>query len=124
MAPYLLELSIPWAPTSLNKTLRSHFRKRQKSNLEWDSYIWAETRGKLPEKPLEFASICLVRHSHRTLDYDGLVGSMKPVVDALVSAKVLKDDSWAVLGRWHVDQVFRQKKDGQMIVITVKEIPV
>jgi hypothetical protein len=39
------------------------------------------------------------------LDFDGVVGSCKPVVDALVYAGVLKDDSWNVVGAWKVDQV-------------------
>lgn len=69
------------------------------------------------------ARIRLVRHAYRTLDYDGLVGSMKPVVDALVTARVLKDDSWNVLGRWDVDQKFRPKKDGPELEIWITEVP-
>ncbi len=64
-----------------------------------------------------------MRHSHRFLDYDGLVGSMKPVVDALVTAGVLHSDSWNVLGRWNVDQKFRSEKEGQMIEILIQELP-
>ncbi len=80
-------------------------------------------RGKLPSKPLERVNLALCRHSHRTLDYDGLVGSMKPVVDALVSAGVIVDDRWSVTGKWNVNQVFRPKSLGPLLEIMVQEMP-
>jgi hypothetical protein len=80
------------------------------------------TKGK-PNAPLEKANITLIRHSHRTLDYDGLVGSLKPVVDALVSCGVLSDDSWKVLGRWNVDQRFRPKAKGPLLEVMVQSLP-
>ncbi len=57
------------------------------------------------------------------LDFDGLVGSLKPVVDALVTAGILLDDRWSVLGAWSVDQKFREKKAGPMLEILVQELP-
>ena len=53
------------------------------------------------------------------LDFDGLVGSVKPVIDGLTRAGVIKDDSWGVVGAWQVDQVFRPKKEGPRIEIIV-----
>ena len=77
----------------------------------------------LPAEPLSKANITLVRHAHRMLDFDGLVGSMKPIVDALVTAGVLVDDSWTVLGRWNVDQRFRPKAKGVLLEIMVQAVP-
>jgi hypothetical protein len=57
------------------------------------------------------------------LDYDGLVGSLKPVVDALVSAGIVLDDRWSVLGAWRVDQRFRPKKQGPLLEIQIEELP-
>lgn len=68
------------------------------------------------------AKISIIRHSHRMLDFDGLVGSLKPVVDALVTAGILLDDRWSVLGAWAVDQRFRSKKDGPLLDILVEEM--
>ena len=82
--------------------------------------IEMQLRGHRPL--LNRAEITLIRHCFRTLDYDGLVGSMKPVVDAFVSAGVLKDDSWNVLGIWNVDQKFRSKRDGVMLEVFIKEV--
>ncbi len=77
----------------------------------------------MPKEPLTRAKISVVRHSHRMLDYDGLVGSLKPVVDAFVSCGVLSDDSWNVTGVWDVNQKFRAKKDGQLLEILIQQLP-
>lgn len=57
------------------------------------------------------------------LDFDGLVGSMKPVVDALKRCGVLADDSWAVTGAWNVTQKYRPKSEGVLLEILVAERP-
>jgi hypothetical protein len=119
---YSLHLKMPWLPVSLNKALRTNRYATHRKNLAWDSYIGLECYGKLPAKPLARARIELIRHAHRSLDYDGLVGSLKPVVDALVTARVLSDDSWKVLGAWQVDQRFRPKSDGPLLEIIVSEL--
>lgn len=84
--------------------------------------IFGMVRGKLPATPLKKARITITRHFWRTLDYDGLVGSMKPIVDALVTAGVLVDDSWAVTGPWVVSQEHRLKKDGPLLTVLVEEL--
>lgn len=119
---YELTLSIPMVPLALNKTLRAGKWKNHKQNLQWDAYISAFVCGKKPPLPLEHAVISLQRYSARTLDYDGLVGSMKPVVDALVTNGILKDDSWKVLGKWDVDQFYRPKKLGPELVIYIRQL--
>lgn len=107
----------------MNKKLRSHFLKNHRENKSFDMMIYHRCYRNLPPKPLEKAKITIVRHTYsRMMDYDGLVGSMKPVVDALVTVGVLKDDSWSVTGPWHVSQCFRKKKDGPLLEIMVQEI--
>lgn len=118
---FTLSLSIKCLPESLNKSLRSNRHASNRKNKAWDSLIWAETYSMRPPKPLQKAKISLVRHSHRMLDFDGMVGALKPVVDALVTAGILVDDRWSVTGKWDVDQVFRPKKEGPLLEITVKE---
>lgn len=85
--------------------------------------IELECARRKPAKPLERCEIRIVRHSWRMLDFDGLVGSVKPVIDALVSAGVLMDDAWNVTGPWIVDQVFRPKSQGPLLEIEVIERP-
>lgn len=118
---YRLTLTLDQVPKTLNKALRTHRFASNRTNKAWDTLVFFHVRNKLPPAPLKKAHIRLVRHAWRTLDYDGLVGSMKPVVDALVTCGVLSDDSWNVLGVWDVDQQFRPKKDGQRLEIEVME---
>lgn len=105
----------------MNKSLRTHFYRRDQLNKAWSSYIWAETNDARPAKPLTSVKLSITRYSHRMLDYDGLVGSLKPVVDALVTCRILKDDSWNVTGVWDVDQKFRKKSEGQLLEIRINE---
>jgi len=79
--------------------------------------------GKIPKVPLRRVKISIVRHSHRTLDFDGAVASMKPVVDAIVSAGIIFDDSWKVTGPWIVDQKFRPKSAGPLLEVSIEERP-
>ena len=120
---YKLYLQAELLPKSMNVKLRSHRFKNHRENKTWDMLIAVLVENKRPNAPLPRANITLIRHSHRTLDYDGLVGSMKPVVDALVTCGVLSDDSWNVLGKWNVDQKFRSLKDGPLLEILIQAMP-
>jgi hypothetical protein len=121
---YILDFTIEKIPKSLNKSLRANRFERMRENKAFDALIHFECLGKMPKKPLMKAHLTITRHSHRTLDFDGLVGSMKPLVDALVSCGVLSDDSWKVLGPWSVHQVFRSKKLDPLIRVIVQEVPI
>lgn len=119
---YKLDITLHSLPDSLNKGLRGHRMKYFAKNKKWDFLIFGMVRSKLPPKPLAKARITIVRHFWRSLDYDGLVGSMKPVVDALVDAGVLIDDAYKVTGPWIVTQEFREKKAGPLLTICVEEV--
>lgn len=120
---YKLFIRLDRLPKSLNKKLNAHYHKRNRENKVWDLIIHAECLRKMPLSPLSKANITIIRHSHRFLDYDGLVGSLKPVIDAFVTCGVLEDDSWNVVGRWNVDQKFRKKKEGDLLEILIQELP-
>lgn len=119
---YKLDLTLHSLPDSLNKGLRTHRFKYQQKNKRWDLLIFGMVRNRLPAEPLTKARLTIVRHSWRSLDYDGLVGSLKPVVDALVTAGVLIDDKYSVTGPWFVTQEFRPKKDGPLLTVCVEEV--
>lgn len=99
--------------------------QRDREAKQWANYVGATvlTEGKLPPAPLERARLTIVRHGHRMLDFDGVVGSCKPVVDALKTCGILKDDSWKVLGAWSVDQKFRPRADGPLLEVFIEELP-
>jgi hypothetical protein len=119
---YQLYLEIENVPSSLNVKLRSHWRAQRRESFNWRATI-ASSVDDFPEKPLTRASITLIRHGPKMLDFDGLVGSMKPVVDALKRCGVLADDSWAVTGAWNVTQKYRPKSEGVLLEILVAERP-
>lgn len=121
-AVYRLYLEIPWCPESLNRKLRSNRYKNAAEMKAWANFIVNDTYSRRPAIPLARVSLTFTRYSHRFLDYDGLVASLKPVADALVAAKILVDDSWNVTGAWSVDQVFRPQSKGQMLAIGVEEV--
>lgn len=120
--PYSLTLVIEKCPESLNRILRMRRGHTSSLKKEWHSIIWELVKYQRPEIPLTKAQIYFERQSHRMLDYDGLCGSLKPLADGLVNARILADDSWNVLGPWRVNQTYRPKKDGQRIVIELTEI--
>jgi hypothetical protein len=119
---YALHLQFHQIPASMNKKLRSHWRKNHRENLVWDILVASSCRLSKPKAPLEKARIRVLRHHHRFLDFDNAVASCKPVIDALVTAGVILDDSWPVVGAWDVGQVFRPKKEGPMLEVWVYEL--
>ena len=119
---YELRIELTELPQSLNKKLRKHWTKNHRENNLWDTLIYQKVFRQLPPTPLKRAKLRIVKHFWRTMDFDGFVGSLKPVVDALVTAGVLIDDKWDVVGAWEVDQVFRAKKDGPLLQIDIIEM--
>ncbi len=121
---YKLFLQLTCLPKSLNKKFTSNKWGRDRENREFDMLVACEFAMKpKPSAPLERVKLSFVRHSHRMLDYDNCVGSLKPVVDALVSCGCLSDDTWKVTGPWDVTQKFRSKKDGPLLEIMVQSLP-
>lgn len=119
---YSLKLEIDQLPKALNKALRTHYHQLNKEKKRWHELMILLTLRNRPVTPLTFGKLRIIRHSYRMLDYDGFVGSLKPVVDGLIHAQIIKDDSWGVLGAWEVDQCFRPKKEGPLLEIEVKEV--
>lgn len=117
---YKLTLEIPELPQSLNKGLRTYYKQRDKINKYWYEIIYYEVGRNRPQRPLEKALITIQRHSSRFLDYDNCVASMKPIIDGLVHARVLIDDSYKVTGPWNVTQEFRKKKLGPFLLLIVE----
>lgn len=119
---FSLRVDIPWLPKSLNVKVRAGRYANDREMKAWSNYLSAELHSRKPSKPLTKARLTLIRHAWRTLDYDGLVGSFKPVVDGLVDAGIIVDDTWAVTGKWDCDQKHRPRKAGPLLEIRVDEI--
>ena len=78
---------------------RRHWRAVQKDNHAWLARVRFATLGKLPEQPLRCAHVSLTRKSASEPDWDNLVGSFKPILDALRKLQVILDDKMSVIGQ-------------------------
>lgn len=121
MSPFKLEFWLSGVPSPMNQVLKWHWAKRQKYYDQWHAAI-ARTIGLAakPKSPLTSVQLTFERHAYRTLDFDGCVASMKPLADGLVHLGVLKNDTWAITGKWDVDQTFRPKGQ-ECVFVRVEE---
>jgi Holliday junction resolvase RusA-like endonuclease len=95
-------------PPTPNKLLGAHWSKRSKSATKWRDIVYWHTRiakKSFQALPLDFAQVTMTRHSSSEPDFDGLVGSFKPILDALVSCGILLNDTMK-----HVEGIYRWKK--------------
>lgn len=114
-----IQFTLLGVPEPLNKMLRMPWRKRHEQTRYWYEYIFFETRKFKIKEPFHQARVSIVRYSPRTLDFDGLVGSCKSIVDGLIRARIIRDDNWDCVGPWCVDQV-KQKQQKMTIEVTEK----
>lgn len=104
---YVLEFEIEGLPAMMNKS-RRHWRFIQKERKKWKELVLiavrncqlnAELRGAREFKPLTRAKVSITRFSSREPDFDGLVSGGKALLDGLVEAQVIIDDSRKVIGQ-------------------------
>lgn len=121
--PYVLELLVYGdMPKSLNRLLGYGKWTKHQNALKWKKRIFDALRTQpLPPVPLEHVKLTFIRRSPRFLDFDGAVGSLKPLADALVMAGILIDDNYKVTGPWFVTQE-KVKTIDQHIYLKVEEI--
>lgn len=118
MQNYRLEFFLEVLPPPLNIFMRMNFKKRKNHFDEIYSAVYFATLRKKPKSPLKKCHITLVRFGTKLLDYDGLVGSFKPVVDGLIHSAVIIDDGYNVTGKWNVDQqIVKKSKTGISIIV-------
>lgn len=108
-----ISIRIPGRPPTANA--RRHWHKVAEDNETWKGAATQLARAELHEwesvyglrwSPLRWAAILVTFgvHTHAVRDWDNLIGSIKPLLDGLVAAKVLTDDSIRVIAtisfRW------------------------
>ena len=97
---YVLEIEIPFLPRSQTNNFGSHWARSADKKLWLNHVFYAikEARRRPPDEPLQSATLTFTRRSSAQPDYTNLVASMKPVEDALVSLKIILDDSPKIIG--------------------------
>ena len=100
MANYSIEMHFDTLPKTPNSLLRKGAYLCAQEASKWRNEIWLKHMSERPSEPLSKVTLTLTRKSSKEPDYDGLVSSFKYVVDGLVKAEFLKDDSLSVTGPW------------------------
>lgn len=95
---YTLSFELPGLPNRPNQTNAKGHWARYKESKEWHEAVALVVGSRRPPAPLECAKLTLVRHSSVCPDPDGLVGSFKYVVDALVKHGVIINDKISTIG--------------------------
>lgn len=78
-------------PPSMNARL--HWSSRAKLNKIWRARTYVCVGKDRPESPLEKCHAVITRYGVGMVDFDNMVTSNKPIVDGLVDAGVMVDDS-------------------------------
>lgn len=95
---YKLVITIPGLPPTYNAIGRKSRWVLMDNARKWKDNVRFAVGRFLPSKPLEKARVEIIRCSTTQGDYDGLVQAAKPLLDGLVEAGVLADDSMKVIG--------------------------
>ena len=78
-------------PPSLNSRL--HWAQRSKLNKLWRARAYCAIGKDKPRYPLDKVRCIITKYSTRACDWDNMVTQFKPVIDGLVDAGVVIDDS-------------------------------
>lgn len=127
----VIEFEIPEALPLLNTLLRMHWAQRRKlmERLAWLVHTHSGHR-QMEGLPMERCQVWVERRSSGgAADHDGLVGSIKPLMDVLVMPSqrnphglgIILDDSPDVVGQPRVTQVKVPRRD-QSTRVRIEEV--
>ena len=120
---YSLQIEIQYVETDPNNILGRGWRSKHKRFEQIKKNIHLLTLKKRPKAPLTKFKISIIRKAGgRTLDWDNLIASFKPVIDGLVLAKIIKNDSWKYIRHIEADQVKTAEGVPKTLLINVQEI--
>ena len=81
--------------------MRASWKGRKAKKQKYMLMIMAQTRNKFPGKVV----ITYIRYTCQLMDWDNHCASFKYVGDALVDAKVIKDDNPSIIIEFKVEQI-------------------
>jgi hypothetical protein len=96
---YRLEITLAGLPRTTNSNVGGWRSKWGHSRIWRKKIAAAIDSTQRPTQPLKKARITLTRYSSRRADFDGLVSSFKHILDGLIDACVIADDSHDVIGQ-------------------------
>ena len=113
--PFAVLIRLPGRPATPNNLLRAGIWRTAGNANKWKQMVRTALGANMPPQCLKAAKITARRYSGRPLDYDGLVGSLKPLIDGVRQVRirdqivwpgVIEDDAWKVTGPWDVGQEY------------------
>ena len=116
---YSIELCLALVTTDPNRLLGKHWKTKHSKFGKIKQDIKNLSLGKSPQKPLTKFEIKITRYAAGLLDWDNLVSSMKPVIDGLTLAGIIKDDSWEYIRHIEMDQVKTKKNETKKLIVKV-----
>ena len=93
--------------------VKMHWAEKAKWKKAWEEEVlWAvyKNRKKFGKLPLQYAKVKIIFHHIKVFDKDGMYSAAKPIVDGLVKAGVIVDDSPR-----YIDLTVTQKKANKVI---------
>lgn len=119
-----VEIRIPMLPPSPNRTRRNtHWSARAAIDKQWLNFGWAgslEACGANPPRwPSVHVTITFYFPDKRRRDPGNLMGSegVKGLIDGLVMAGVMVDDSMDVIKRLDLDFIYRKGQPGTHVLV-------
>jgi Holliday junction resolvase RusA-like endonuclease len=95
----LAEFEIWGLPKTTNALNSLHWAKRYKEAMRWKNLVMTQCLlKKIQGAVLTKCQLELKRFSSKEPDFDGMVGSWKHVIDALVQCQAIIDDKPSVIG--------------------------
>jgi Holliday junction resolvase RusA-like endonuclease len=108
----------------MTNNLRVHWSVKNRESNKWKEFIFhaVNEQGTVrPKYALKKAKITITRFSSKRPDYDGLVSCGKHLLDGLINAGIIVDDSYEVIGNpiylWELAKIRKGK-----MRITVEEL--
>ena len=95
---YSIEFEIMGLPKLPNQLLGRHWRSRAGHASQWKDKVFMAIGRKRPDEALPVARLTMTRFSSSSPDFDGLVGSFKSIVVALVKLGILVNDKPSNIG--------------------------
>lgn len=118
---FRLMFEIEDLPKTTNAMVSMHWRAKGEYVRAWHHSVFVAVGRSKPRQPLRHAKLTLTRHSSVEPDFDGLVSSFKPLIDALIKCGVIVNDKVSNIGQSEYHWRKAPPKKGKIQVI-VQEV--
>jgi Holliday junction resolvase RusA-like endonuclease len=119
--PYRLSIFLDFLPDIQLNNSHGHWATKYQKIRKTKATVGFSVFEHRPPKPLETARLTLVRHSTREPDFDNMVASFKPVIDALTEYQIIVNDRPDNIGQPSYNWV-KCARVNQGISILVEEV--